>query len=185
VAAVVNTTGIIAHLGKLAGDVFEPTAAALAEDQLFMRAKPNFETIVDGGFPCLPSLPSGTSTWRYLQRELTPTVAPEDLPWWSREGRLFPPPPEEPDVKPGRFRDSKDYLDGEFDESIFSYCPSAKVTFIYHDGPAQGLCVRLFLRGPQDSIDPVITQRVAAGIERVRPAGIPVKLLVEGQLIGA
>jgi len=42
--------------------------------------------------------------------------------------------------------------------------------------------VRLFKRAGQD-IDPAITDRVWAGLQRAKGAGIPVALLVEGDLI--
>lgn len=178
------TDSIIAHLGEFDGSVFTPIGDALANSSLFMRAKPDQQTIVDGGFPRLPELPSGTSVWRYLRREAEGLTPPTegDLPWWSSEGRLFPPPGFE-DIHPGRYRSTKEAIDGRFDESVYAYCPAAKVTFQYHDAPAFGVCVRLFLRDQNDSLDPIIAQRVLAGINRVRPAGIPIKLLLEGKTI--
>jgi hypothetical protein len=144
--------------------------------------KPDHEVIVDGGVPHIPRLPSGNSTWRYLQLEQETLDVPTDLPWWSREGRLFP-PPEIDDVYPGRYRNQKSSVDGRFDESVFAYCPSAMVTMIYDNPLAMAVCVRIFKRDDSDSIDPVIIDRVYRGINQVRPAGVPVKLAVEGKLI--
>jgi len=48
--------------------------------------------------------------------------------------------------------------------------------------PRMGVQVRLFQRGGQQ-VDPAITDRVWAGLQRAKAAGVPLALLVEGDLI--
>ncbi len=174
---------LMAHLGTWDGSKFT-AQSAVAPELILMRCKPDQQTIVDGGPPFIPTLPSGQSTWRYLQLEPEVVTAPgpDDLPWWSREGRLFP-PPEMKDVHPGRYRIDQQSVDGRFDQSIFAYLPSVMVTMVYSNPLAMAVLVRLFKRTPEDAIDPAIVDRVYRGINQVRPAGVPVTLAVEGKLI--
>jgi hypothetical protein len=53
----------------------------------------------------------------------------------------------------------------------------------YLSGPAVTVQVRLFMRNAEDHIDPAIIDRVWAGINQVKPAGVPVLLSVEGSLV--
>ena len=177
------TDSLIGHLGTWDGSEFTPTSQVPPE-LLLMRCKPDQQTIVNGGPAFIPTLPSGQSTWRYLQLEPEVVTPPDPagLPWWSREGRLFP-PPEMEDVFPGRYRTDQQSVDGRFDESIFAYLPSAMITMIYSNPLALAVCVRLFKRTPEDAIDPAIVDRVLKGINKVRPAGVPVALAVEGKII--
>jgi len=172
---------LIAELGSWDGGSFSPQTPVPLSD-IRMRCKPDPQTIVDGGPPFIPGLPDGKSTWRYLQLEQPPVTPPAELPWWSREGRLFP-PPDMTDVWPGRYRDHATAEDGRYDESVFAYLPSAKITMVYDNALTLGVNVRLFRRGPEDAIDPAILDRVYQGIERVRPAGVPVTLSVENKLV--
>lgn len=177
------TDSLLAHIGTWDGTQFT-AESPVPPDRVRMRCKPDPTTIVDGGLPFIPRLPSAHSTWRYLQLEpeaVTPPPA-EGLPWWTREGRLFP-PPEMADVHPGRYRTDPLAIDGRFDESVFAYLPSARVTMVYGNPLALSVCVRLFKRTPQDAIDPAIVERVFRGIEHVRPAGVPVTLAVEGKIV--
>ncbi|MCP4765242.1 MAG: hypothetical protein GY875_03135 [Gammaproteobacteria bacterium] len=183
ISGVLITDSLRAHLGSWDGSAFS-AESEVPPAQIVMRCKPDHETIVTGGPPFIPTLPKAISTWRYLQLESEAVTLPPpgDLPWWSREGRLFP-PPDMQDVYPGRYRSDEFAIDGRFDESIFAYLPSAMITMTYSNPLAMAVCIRLFKRTQQDAIDPAIVERVLTGISHVRPAGVPVTLAVEGKII--
>jgi len=180
VAQFLFAPSIIAHLGSGTGASFVATTALPLTD-FVMRVKPDERVIASGGLVAIPSLPAGVSTWRYLQLEPAPLTVPTDLPWWSPEGRLVPPPEHAP-IFPGRYRSDATLPDGRFDETIYAYNPCARVEMHYLSGPAVTVQVRLFKRDANDNIDPAIIDRVWAGINQVKPAGVPVLLAVEGSL---
>ncbi|WP_020408671.1 hypothetical protein [Hahella ganghwensis] len=181
VSQILITESVMGELGSWDGNAFS-VQSEVPPEQLIMRCKPDPQTIVNGGPPFIPALPSGASIWRYLQLEAEPVTPPDDLPWWSREGRLFP-PPDINDIYPGRYRTDNLSVDGRFDESVFAYLPSAMITMVYSDPLAMAILIRLFKRTSEDAIDPAILTRVIRGINHVRPAGVPVSLAVEGKLI--
>jgi len=172
---------IVAHLGSGTGAAFAASTAVPLTD-FVMRVKPAERVILTGGLVAIPELPAGISTWRYLQLEPEVVTVPADLPWWSPEGRLVP-PPEHAAVYPGRYRSDASQPDGRFDESVYAYNPCAHVAMHYLSGPAVTVQVRLFMRNADDHIDPAIIDRVWAGINQVKPAGVPVLLSVEGSLV--
>jgi len=172
---------IVAHIGTGIGATFAATTAVPLTD-FVMRVKPNEQVVLTGGLVAIPELPAGVSTWRYLQLEPDTVTVPADLPWWSPEGRLVPPPEHAP-VYPGRYRNDASLPDGRFDESVYAYNPCAHVAMHYLSGPAVTVQVRLFMRSADDHIDPAIIDRVWAGINQVKPAGVPVLLSVEGSLV--
>jgi hypothetical protein len=192
VAQVLMSDSVLAELGSFTGPAFTPSTE-LDHKLLLVRVKPEQDRIVNGGLPALPR-PQAGSWWRYVQMEPAEIAAPNDRPWWSTEGRLFPPPQARPPW-PGHFRANPSMSKGYFDDdahsfkpdlsneaAVFIYPPSACVWVDWPAMPRIGVQVRLFKRAGQD-IDPAITDRVWAGLQRAKGAGIPVALLVEGDLI--
>ena len=123
-----ETPAVIGRIGSWDGDAFSADAVVPHTD-FQVRCKPDETILASGGRGLLAALPElivGKSTWRYLQLEEAGLTAPADTPWWSREGRLVPPPEREA-AYPGRYRSIKPALDGEFDGAMFAYSPSAKL----------------------------------------------------------
>jgi hypothetical protein len=192
VVGVLFTDSVRADLGSFNGHRFT-VQSSVDLALLKVRVKPEQSRIVAGGLPALPR-PQADSWWRYVQQEPEAIKAPDARPWWSTEGRLFPPPQARPPW-PGHFRTNKGMSTGYFDDdahsfkpdlsneaAVFIYPPSARVWMDWPAAPCIGVQVRLFQRGGQ-AIDPAITDRVWAGLQRAKAAGVPVALLVEGVVI--
>lgn len=180
---VLLTPSIVAHTGQWVGDAFQADAAVPLTD-FEVRCKPQETRVASGGLPALPEMPSGDSVWRYLQVEPPGMTIPVDLPWWSPEGRLVP-PPDQPAAWPGRYRSPGDsmLIDGTLDFAMFAYCPAARVRMHWADGQTVSVLVRLFRRRADESMDPAIIDRIWQGLERVRPAAVGVRLAVEGEIV--
>ncbi len=181
--AILFTASVRAQLGQFDGTTFT-SQADVAHDQLVMRLKPSEDRIVDGGLPALPVYRAGAQ-WRYLQLEPESLEVPaQGRPWWSREGRLFP-PPEQSGPFPGHFRNmaSSWQADGRFDKAVFAYPPSARLWMEYLLPPKVGVRVRLFKSSPDQSIDPALVERVWALLLRAKAAGVPLELAVEGSIV--
>src|SRR6185436_19277820 len=108
-------------------------------------------------------------------------------PWWSTEGQLFVPPLRAAPV-PGHRRDDASFLadaqhEGQYDQSVFVYPPSARLWAVEGSVPAVGIRVRLFLADPTKPIDPALADRVWQLIARARPAGVPLQLMAEGSVL--
>jgi len=176
--------GVHAETGTDDGTAFTPTGVVPAAE-LRVRVKPDETRILDGGLPCLPAHLPGAA-WRYLQLEPAPLAVPEGRPWWSCEGRLFP-PPERSAPWPGRFRDAASAfaLDGLYDAAVWTYLPSARVALEWTVAPAIGVRVHLLRRQPDELIADALTARVWQLISRARAAGVPLALTVEGRTVFA
>jgi len=191
-----RTDSVLAELGHFdaANWAFTPTSV-VPHSQLKVRVKPTQERIVDGGWPALPR-PRPGDWWRYVQLEQGEIKPPKERPWWSVEGRIFPPPGANLPW-PGHFRGESLMKKGEFtsdahswahktvpgnEAALFIYPPSARVFMDWPSAAAIGVRVRLFQRDGQ-AIDPAITDRLWSTLQRARPAGVPMALLVEGGLI--
>lgn len=190
IAAALFAPTVRAELGTWDAAGTQFTAAAdLAPDSLRLRIKPDELRIVDGVAPWLPP-PGGRSDerWRYLQMigpAPTPPAAGGD--WWSKEGQLFPAPARRAAV-PGHFRTDPAFLadpdgEGQFGNAAFSYPPSAKLWALRLLPPAAGIRIRLCLADPGAAADPALAERVWNLIERARPAGVPLQLMVEGRIV--
>ncbi len=200
VNGVLFTQTVIAELGQFDGTTFT-VQSAVAHSELRVRVKPDQTRVLAGGLPALPRPLSASSSWRYIQLEPEEFLIPNERPWWSTEGQLFL----EPHAKfpwPGHFRSNASVfqldahsLDPDttndsdvFDPvlsneaAIFIYPPSAQVWMEWPAMPRMGVQVRLFKRGGQP-VDPAITDRVWASLQRARAASVPVALLVEGAII--
>ena len=169
-----------AELGTMAGNEFTKTADVDNSD-LVMRCKPDHTRIVDGGIPCIPRMPKGSANWRYLSLEPSTLVDSTDLPWWSMEGRLVPPPDHDAPY-PGRFQ-VKDLTPFQLGQMIFAYNPAAKVKFQWENNKPLRVLVRLLKRSKDDAIDPAIIDRVWQGINKVRPAGVNIRLAVDETIV--
>src|SRR5690606_27998160 len=90
------------------------------------RIKPEETRVVEGGFPSIPRLPAGDSTWRYLALEPDEPPTPARLPAWTREGRLLPPPIDRQAVLEGRHGAVTVSL-SLFDDAAFAFNPAARV----------------------------------------------------------
>lgn len=183
-AAWLELPGVHAETGTDDGTAFTPTGTVPAAD-LRVRVKPDETRIVDGGLPCLPAHQPGAA-WRYLQLEPAPLAVPQGRPWWSCEGRLFPPPTRNAPW-PGRFRDAASVfaLDGLYDDAVWTYLPSARVALEWTVAPAIGVRVHLLRRRPDELIADALTARVWQLIARARAAGVPLALTVEGRTVFA
>jgi hypothetical protein len=188
VQSVLMTDSVLAELGSYDGTRFEATAP-VDPTLLRVRVKPTQDRILDGGLPALPRPQTG-SWWRYVQQEPAEILIPNDKPWWTTEGRLFPPPQARPPW-PGHYRNAVSPFDQDAhsfkpdlsnEAAVFIYPPSALVWMDWPGLPRIGVRVRLFKRGGQ-IIDPAITDRVWSGLQRAKAAGVPVALLVEGDVI--
>ncbi len=191
-----RTDSVLAELGSFNAASFAFTPASVVpHSQLKVRVKPTQARIVDGGWPALPR-PRPGDWWRYVQLEQGEIKPPKERPWWSVEGRIFPPP--EANIPwPGHFRGESLMKKGTFtsdahswahktlpgnEAALFIYPPSARVFMDWPSAAAIGVRVRLFQRDGQ-AIDPAITDRLWSTLQRARPAGVPMALLVEGGLI--
>lgn len=189
IAAVLFTPGVRAELGQW--DAAAGSFSAHAEvppAELRLRIKADELRVVDGVAPLLPP-PSGRSDerWRYLQLALAAAPPAGDSPWWSTEGQLFPAPARKA-VLPGHFRSAPAFVadpegEGQFDHLAFTYPPSARLWALLPDGPAVGIRIRLCLPEPDAAADPALIERVWKLVERARPAGVPLQLMVEGRIV--
>lgn len=184
VHAVQWTDSVAAELGTWSGDVFTGTGPVPGED-LRMRIKPTNERIVDGGLPAVPRIPAGESTWRYLSLETETMPVSINRPWWTREGRLLPPPDQQAPY-PGRYGEND--LDPKppeqiFGGTVFAYNPAAKVRLEWSGRRTFSAIVRLHKTATDEAIHPAVIDRVWQGIEKVRPAGVTIKLAVEDQIV--
>jgi hypothetical protein len=183
VSALVVSDGVVADMGNFDGETFTHESAVNASD-IYLHLKPQEERIVSGGMPYIPRLPAGTSKWRYLSREpsnLQPPPA-SDLPAWSTEGRLFPPPPLLDAPYAGRF-DIETPPDGHFNQAVFAYDPAAKVTFEFEPRMPCTVLVRLYRRAGDSPFDPAVLDRVWEGLQLVRPAGVRALLAVDESIV--
>ena len=181
--AVTLTSAVRAELGQFDGSTFT-SQADIAQDQLTLHIKPTEERILEGGLAAIPEYQTG-SQWRYLQLEADPLDVPvKGRPWWSREGRLFPPPGQSGPF-PGHFRTQTSPWqgDGQFDEAVFAYPPSARLWMEYPLPPKVGVRIRLFKLAPDQSVDPALVERVWALLVRTKAAGVPLQLAVEGSIV--
>ena len=131
--------------------------------------------VVAGGIPALPRLPPGASEWRYLSLEPEDAVLPAGRPAWTIEGRLLLADGAAPDPEPGRYDFGQpDPLDeaSEYDEAVFAFPPAARVGLAWEPRRPLSVLVRLGRRGPSDSLDPAVLDRVFGGMRQVRPAGV-------------
>ncbi|GAB6908667.1 hypothetical protein JCM12296A_45070 [Desulfosarcina cetonica] len=176
--AVIWCDGVSGDIGALSGDGFVPSSA-VADGALFMRYKSDEETIHDGGIPFIPRVPPGASTWRYLRREESPLDPPANRPWWSCEGRRFPPPLTEPTPPPGRFgKADAPPPANAYDDALFAYDAEAEVSMAWNPSSALTVLVRLVHRAGEAGIDPAVLDVVWNGLQKVRPAGVRVSLAV-------
>lgn len=170
-----------AERGSWDGSAFT-ASAPVPDSELVVRVKTSLTRIVDGGAPFLPANVPG-ARWRYLQLDRAPEPPAAGRPWWSREGQLFP-PPERGAPWPGHFRSGDGFHDdGHFDDAVFVYPPSARLWIIHACAPDVGVRIRLFAADPAQALEPALTERVWALVQRARAAGVPLQLMVEGRLI--
>jgi hypothetical protein len=184
VAGLALRPALRAELGSWDGSRFTASGDVAAAD-LKLRIKPDETRALDGVIPYLPAN-AAAATWRYLNMDRAP-VAPALKPWWSTEGQLFPPPVRSAPV-PGHRRDAASFLDdpqreGQFDHSVFTYPPTARLWVTQPLAPAVGMRVRLFTADPERPIDPAIAARVWQLVARARPAGVPLQLMAEGRIL--
>lgn len=189
VRAIAWTDGAAAELGAVEGGRFVAAAdldPAPVEARLRARWKPDEERIVAGGLPALPRLPVGLSTWRYLELE-NGAPAFNNLPAWTREGRLIAPPAEPRAVEEGRWGVPADVAPdqawSDFDEAAFAYLPSARVSLSHSPRGPLAVLVRLGTLSPDEALDPALLDRVFRGLEQVRPAGVRVLLAVNDEIV--
>jgi hypothetical protein len=185
IAAVRLTPALRAELGSWDGATFT-AGGPVPPGELRLRVKPDETRIVEGVRPYLPE-PVPGCTWRYLQLDPAPTPPAEGRPWWSKEGRLFPPPVRRAAV-PGHFRDAPDFLahpegEGQFDAAAFAYPPSARLWVSRPVAPQAGIRIRLFLADPGQTLEPALAERVWQLVGRARPAGVPLQLMAEGRVL--
>ncbi len=200
------TDSIAAESGTWESEAFK-SSGPVAINDLRMRVKPTNERIVDGGLPAVPRIPVGESTWRYLSLETETMPVSVSRPWWTREGRLLPPPDLEPVSvdRPGGTREDRLFPPrdqdapypgryGEndpepeppeqiFDSTVFPYTPAAKVWLEWSGRRTFTAIVRLQTITADETVHPAIIDRVWQGIKKVRPAGVNVKLAVEEQIV--
>ncbi len=185
VAGLAMRPALRAELGSFDGSTFTANADADPAD-LRLRLKPEETRCVDGALPYLPPAAAG-ATWRYLQMDPAPVPPSALRPWWSTEGQLFVPPDRSAPV-PGHRRDDAGFLfdaehEGQFDQSVFAYPPSARLAVTQALAPAAGIRVRLFGADPTKPLDPALADRVWQLIARARPAGVPLQLMAEGRVL--
>lgn len=187
VAAVIQRPAMTAELGSWDGSAFNATAT-ISPAELRLRIKPDDTRIVAGALPYLPAPGTTTDeTWRYLQMDEAPTPPTAGRPWWSMEGQLFPPPTRRAAV-PGHHRDDSAFLtdpqgEGQFDQSAFTYRPSAQLWVIRPLAPAVGIRIRLSAPDPDKPLEPALAGRVWNLISRARPAGVPLQLMADGSIM--
>ncbi|MGH2542241.1 MAG: two-component regulator propeller domain-containing protein, partial [Ardenticatenaceae bacterium] len=173
---------LVAERGTWDGKTFTGTETIPPGD-FSVRFKPQEERIVAGGVPALPRLPVGSSTWRYLSTEPEALVPPADLPFWSTEGRLFPPPPVEEAPAEGRYDVVAPPPPGNFEESVFAYDPVVRIHLHWEAQRPLTVLARLHKRNPTEEIDPAILDRIWQGMQQVRPAGVRVMLAVGEEIV--
>ena len=171
---------VMAALGSLNGNEFSKSSE-VDDSQLVVHCKPDHTRIVAGGIAALPRIPKGDSIWRYLSIEPEGLVESTDLPWWSMEGRLVP-PPEHDWPYPGRFH-QLDILPFQLDQMVFAYNPAARIKIQWASNKPLQVIVRLLKRSNNDVIDPAILDRVWKAINQVRPAGVQLLLAVDGDIV--
>jgi hypothetical protein len=178
-AAWLALPAVVAELGSDDGNVFTPSGAVPPAD-IVLRVKPDETRVVDGGLPYLPQQQPGAQ-WRYLQIEPDPLAVPGGRPWWSCEGRLFPPPVRGA-AWPGHYRDAASpfTLDARFDDAVWTYLPSARLALEWAVAPAVGVRVHLLRRAPDERVPDAVAARVWQLILRTRAAGVPLALVVDG-----
>jgi hypothetical protein len=183
ITSAIVTDHVVADLGTFDGATFTHASDVDAAD-VYLRIKPDEETIVDGGMPYIPRLPVGPSKWRYLSREPDDLDPPEvaDRPAWSTEGRLFPPPPTLDAPYSGRF-DVDGPPDGHYDQAVFAYDPAARVTFVFEPRHPCAVLVRLYRLPGDPAFDPAVLDRIWEGIQLVRPAGVRALLAVDETIV--
>lgn len=185
VLAVIWTDSVAADLGTWDGDAFVAGSVPVAITNLHMRVKPDDDRIISGGLPAVPRLPTGESTWRYLSMETVDMPVSANRPWWTREGRLMM-PPDQVAPYPGRYGEGQPEpkpAEQIFDQTVFAYIPAAKVWLEWSARRPFSAIVRLRKVSASEAIHPAIVDRVWQGIEKVRPAGVKVKLAVEEQIV--
>jgi hypothetical protein len=181
-AAWLALPAVLAEFGSDDGSVFTPSGAVPPED-IVLRVKLDETRIVDGGLPYLP-LHQASAQWRYLQREPDALALPDGRPWWSCEGRLFPPPARGA-AWPGHYRDTASpfALDAHFDDVVWSYLPSARLALEWAAAPGIGVRVHLLRRAPDERVPDAVSARVWQLIARTRAAGVPLALVVDGAAV--
>lgn len=198
VQALLFADAVAGQRGAIEEAGFVP-AADLDPADLFMRVKPEPTRIEDGGVPLIPPLPAGLSVWRYLRREPDDIEPPEppNLPAWSTEGRLFPPPPELDAPFAGRYDRPQPAAadaaadeiadaaqpEGHFDQAVFAYPPAVRLSLSWSLRRAASLLVRLVRRAGEPPLDPAVIDRVVDGIRRARPAGVRAVLAVDETMV--
>jgi len=177
------TDSVVAEIGTWDGETFEHESD-VPQDSLHLRCKPEPDRIINAGLVCMPRMPTGVSTWRYLSMETDVMSIPAGRPWWSAEGRLFPDP--EADAHspyPGRHRAyAPSPKESEYDQ-VFAYKPAAEVWLQWRPRKPLSALVRLQKRKPSESIHPALLDRVWQGIQYVRPVGVNVLLAVENEIV--
>lgn len=181
IQSIVHIDTVKAALGTLSGSNEFTLDSDVDTAQLLMRCKPDHTRIVNGGVPAIPRMPHGHSNWRYLSMEPEGLVDSTDLPWWSVEGRLVP-PPEHDSPYPGRFQ-IVDMTPYQLDQMVFAYDPAAIVKFQWENNKPLRVLVRLLKRDQDDVIDPAIVDRVWQGISKVKPAGVNIRLAVDEKIV--
>ncbi|MGG6242090.1 hypothetical protein ACQ4N7_26020 [Nodosilinea sp. AN01ver1] len=183
VHSVAWSDGAIADLGQWDGTSFTPDpGAADPTPQLRMRYKPRPTEIRDGGLVAVPRLPVGGSTWRYLQVEGDNPITTDSRPLWTSEGRRIGNDPSHIDPESGRF-DFAGSPPSHFDASLFAFLPAARVWLSWQPHQPASVLVRLQRLQAGEAIDPIILDRVWAGMQQVRPAGVQVQLALGDDLL--
>ena len=181
VRAITWTDDVSADIGKWDGLQMTETAP-VDEALLLMRYKPDEERILTRGLAAVPRIPPGTSTWRYLALEPDVVPEPDERPAWTIEGRLLPPPVLPTALAEGRY-DMPAPMPSNFDQAVFAFNPSARVSFTWETRLPLSVVVRLKKTSVDENIDPAIIDRVWQGIQQVRPAGVRALLAVEENIV--
>jgi hypothetical protein len=181
VAAILWTDGAVARIGTLSEDGFSDEAAA--PGKLRRRIKPEPTSILEGVLPAMPRLLPGRQNFRYLALEEATPPLPRSFPAWTREGRLLPQPRARAAPAEGRYLLAQALRELE---TVFAYSPAARVTFRWRPRAALSVTVRLERPVPDESLPPIVPERVFESMKRVRPAGARVRLahgeaLVKGE----
>lgn len=181
VAAILWTDGAVARLGALSEDGFSDEAAA--PGKLRRRVKPEPTSILEGALPAMPRLLPGRQHFRYLALEEAAPPPPRSFPAWTREGRLLPQPRTRAAPAEGRYLLAQALRELE---TVFAYNPAARVTFRWRPRAALSVTVRIERPAPDESLPPIVPERVFESMNRVRPAGARVRLahgeaLVKGE----
>jgi hypothetical protein len=146
-----------------------------------LRVKVDGDTrVVDGGIPALPRVPVGASEWRYLARAGGPDASCS-RPAWTIEGRLLPAETAAPIRKRAATTRGCPIRTTRRASSTrpCSPSPAARIGLSWEPKRPLSVLVRLGKRGPSDSIDPAALDRLFAGMQQVRPAGVRAVLAIE------